>query len=203
MAIPPEAPELSAELGKRISAIEGANITLLNRYFDQKRNEVDRFIDKEWVPTFASEFFSSPQISQAWNTIVEEKDKAQRLMFIIKLGPKLQEKINDKRRELIQPLNELERIIEASLRAEYSQVKAINNSVTSFLLSASDVATNRNRLLNLAGVPESSLSNIIDDTDNAVSDLLSKTKNSREKVNSVHKFIRKIQKLKKRYYKGS
>lgn len=38
-AIPPEAPELSAELGQRISAIESSNITLLQRFFDQKRGK--------------------------------------------------------------------------------------------------------------------------------------------------------------------
>ena len=35
VSIPSEAPELSVELGKRISAIEDSNITLLNRFFDQ------------------------------------------------------------------------------------------------------------------------------------------------------------------------
>lgn len=47
-SIPSEAPELSAALGQRISAIEDSNITLLKRFFDQKRREVDKFIEKEW-----------------------------------------------------------------------------------------------------------------------------------------------------------
>ena len=47
--IPSEAPQLSGELGKRISAIEKSNLTLLHKFFDLKRNEVDKFIEKEWT----------------------------------------------------------------------------------------------------------------------------------------------------------
>lgn len=46
-SIPKEAPELSLELGKQISSMEKANITLLNRFFDQKRSDIDKFIENE------------------------------------------------------------------------------------------------------------------------------------------------------------
>jgi len=158
-SIPPEAPELSAELGKRISAIEDSNITLLKRFFDQKRRGVDRFIENEWVPEFANQFFSNDSISRAWDTIVRENDKKQRLLFVVKTGPKLQEKINEKRLELIQPLDQLERRIETKIRDEYTQARAMNSSITSFLLSASKVAENRNRYLEMVGVSDGSIDN--------------------------------------------
>jgi len=44
VSIPPEAPELSAQLGNRISAIEQSNLTLLHRYFDRKKQDIDEFI---------------------------------------------------------------------------------------------------------------------------------------------------------------
>ena len=135
VSIPSEAPELSVELGKRIAAIEESNITLLNRFFDQKRKEVDKFIEEEWVPEFANHFFSNKTISDAWETIVSEDDKKQRLLFLVKTGPRLIKKINEKRLELIQPLDALERRIELKIREEYTQARAINNSITSFLLS--------------------------------------------------------------------
>lgn len=37
VSIPPEAPELSAELGNQIAKIEQSNLTLLQRYFDHKK----------------------------------------------------------------------------------------------------------------------------------------------------------------------
>lgn len=195
-SIPSEAPSLSSELGKRISALENANVTLLNRYFDQKRVEVDRFIQKVWLPEFANEFFQKPLMANAWNTIVTENDKQQRLMFLMKIGPKLQEAVNQKRVELIQPLDELERHIARNIKAEYEQARSINNSITSFLLSAAEVTENRDRYLEMVGVTDDKLSTIINKTDSAVSSLLTAGHKADEKVNSAKKFINKIKYIK-------
>lgn len=100
VSIPPEAPQLSVELGKRINSIEGANIKLLHKFFDQKRKDVDDFISEEWTPSFAKNMFSNPSISKVWNIIVKEDNKEDRLTFLIKTGPKLQKRINEKRLEL-------------------------------------------------------------------------------------------------------
>lgn len=194
--IPPEAPSLSSELGKRISALENANVTLLNRYFDQKRVEVDRFIQEVWLPEFANEFFQKPFMVNAWNTIVSEDDKKQRLQFLMKTGPKLQEAVNKKRIELIQPLDELERRITRNIKAEYEQARSINNSITSFLLSASEVTENRERYLEMAGVTDDKLSMLIDKTDSAVSGLLASGHKADNKVNSAKKFVSKIKNIK-------
>lgn len=194
--IPPEAPELSAELGKRISAIEDANLTLLHRFFDLKRNEVDRFIAQEWVPIFAEEFFSNPKISQAWDTIVSENNKRERLEFIVSTGPRLQEKINSKRQEFIKPLDELERRIENKIRDEYTQARAINNSLTSFLLSASKVAETRKRYLEIIGLTDEKIGKFINKTDEAVSELLKKTGDASEKIDAAKEYLNKIKSIK-------
>lgn len=194
-SIPAEAPELSAELGKRISAIENSNIALLKRFFDQKRREVDKFIENEWVPEFASQFFSNETISNTWDTIVRENDKKQRLLFLVKTGPKLQEKINEKRLELIQPLGDLERRIETKIREEYAQVRAMNSSITSFLLSASKVAENRNRYLEMIGVSDESLGKLIDKTDDAVTDLLGKASDVKDKATRAEEFLGKVREI--------
>lgn len=194
-SIPPEAPELSAELGKRISAIEDSNIVLLHRFFDQKREEVDRFIEDEWVPEFAEIVFSTPLVSDAWNTIVKENDKEQRLIFLIKMGPRLQKKINEKRVELVGPLDDLERRIETEIRAEYAQARAINSSITSFLLSASEVAENRNRYLELVGITDEKVGKFVDRTDDAVADLLGKAKGAADKVDRAEAFITKMRSI--------
>jgi len=196
VSIPPEAPELSTELGKRISAIEDANITLLHRFFDQKRQDIDRFIDHEWVPTFAENFFNDSQISEAWQTIVRENDVNERLTFIVKLGPKLQERINEKRTKLIRPLDNLERKIKSQIADEYAQARAINNSITSFLLSASEVTSNRNRYLEKVGVSQTDIGNVIDKTDDAVSGLLQKSGTIQDKVSSAEKYLTKLREIK-------
>lgn len=194
-SIPPEAPELSAELGKRISAIEDSNITLLKRFFDEKRKEVDRFIENEWSLEFTNQFFSNEKISSAWDTIVRENDKNQRLMFLVKVGPKLQTKINEKRLELVQPLDDLERRIEKKIRDEYTQARAINTNITSFLLSVSKMSENRNRYLEVVGVTDENLGKLIDKTDDAVSDLIDKANNIGDKVTRTEKFLNKVREI--------
>jgi hypothetical protein len=193
---PPEAPNLSRELGKRISALENANLTLLNRYFDQKRNDVDRFIQEVWLPRFAEEFFSKPFIAKSWDTIVTENNKQQRLTFLLKTGPKLQQMVNRKRIELIQPLDELEQRIERNIKAEYEQAKSINNSITSFLLSATKVSENRNRYLDMAGITDDKLSGLINKTDVAVADLLKASHKADNKIDSAKKYLKQIKEIK-------
>jgi hypothetical protein len=194
-SIPPEAPELSAELGKRISEIENSHITLLHKFFVQKRDEVDKFIINEWVPTFAEEFFSDQRISEAWNTIVSENDIQERLKFITILGPKLQLKINSKRLELIKPLDELERRIEIEIRDNYNQVKSMNNSITSFLVSASEVAENRNRYLGMIGITEDKIGEIINETDSIVNGLLQKAEGTESHIENTEDYLNKLKEL--------
>lgn len=194
-SIPSEAPQLSQELGKKITSIESANIKLLNKFFDQKRAEVDRFINEEWIPTFANNMFSNPRIEKVWTTIVREDNKEDRLKFLIKLGPKLLKEIDNKRVELISPLNQLEKSIEKKIRIEYSQARAINNSISSFLVSASEVEKNKERYLNMFGVTNGKIGKVIDQTDDIVTTLLSKTGDIRDKVEKSEKYINKIKSL--------
>lgn len=193
--IPHEAPELSVELGNRINAIQHANLTLLHRFFDLKRGDIDRFIQNEWVPTFAEEIFSDPRMKMTWDTIVAENNSADRLKFLVTTGPKIQERINKKRTELINPLDDLERRIEQEIRDEYEQARAINNSITSFLLSASKVTEIRNRYLEIAGVTDEEVGHTIDKVNDAVSDLLSSGEEAKDKVTKAEMYLTKLRKI--------
>ena len=146
-SIPPEAPELSAQLGSRISSLEAAHVRLLQEFFSEKRRRVDDFVQEVWVPIFAQEFFGDPRVDAVWQQVVQSQDPKDRLKFITLVGPKLQEKINKKRVDLIQPLDELESTIRTRLKSEYDQTRAINNTLTAFLQSASKVEENRKRYL--------------------------------------------------------
>jgi hypothetical protein len=195
-SIPPEAPEMSAELGKRIVTIQNANITLLHRFFDLKRAEVDQFIQNEWVPTFAQEIFSDPAVKKAWDTIVAENNTSDRLRFLITMGPKLQERINRERIELVKPLDDVERRIEETLRNEYTQAEAINNSLTSFLVSASRVEQNRNRYLQMMGINDNKIGTAIDSVNDVVGNLLSGAEKVDNNVKKANEYLQKLREIK-------
>lgn len=193
--IPPEAPQLSVELGNRVSALQDANLTLLHRFFDMKRAEVDRFVDTEWVPTFTREVFADPMISETWDTIVKENNAADRAMFFQKVCPKMQAAINNKRAELVKPLDDLERSIEQKLRDDYAQVAAINNSITSLLVSASKVEENRNRYLSMIGVTDKTVAQAIDRVDDVVDGLLGAAKEANDKVARGQQYLKELKEI--------
>ena len=199
--IPPEAPELSSELGNRISNIKDANLTLLHRFFDLKRNEVDRFVQEEWAPVFAKQVFSDPKMKNAWNTIVKENNPAENMKFLIITGPRLQKTINQKRLELIKPLDDIEKRVEQSIRAQYSEAIAINNSLTSLLLSASKVVENRNRYLQKIGITDNKITEVIDGVNDVVADLLEKGKTVEDKITKTEEYIKKLRELRDSFKK--
>lgn len=194
-SIPPAAPALSAELGGRISAIEQAHIALLRKFFDQKRDQVDRFIEEQWSAAFVQEAFEGPAISKAWETIVKENDPAERHKFFALVGPRLQSRINSKRLELIRPLEDLERRIEAGLKAEYDQARAINHTLTTFLQSASKLDATRDSYLSMVGLPQDRWGGIIDETDAICAELVSQAGAVRDTGESARVFVEKINAL--------
>jgi hypothetical protein len=194
--IPAEAPTLSQELGKRLTALQAANVTLLHRYFDVKRSEIKTFVFQQWLPIFSDEFFADPNIQAVWLQVVASPDAKDKVEFIRRLGPKLQKAINDKEEQLVAPLDDLEREIEAKIRAEYDQAFAINNTLTSFLLSAAEVDANRQRYLDQVGLTEEKTDAFVNDVDQAVGDLLSKTKDTAEKTQAAADFVEKVKSLK-------
>jgi len=186
--IPPEAPELSVQLGLRISAVESAHNRLLEDFFAEKRRQVDHYVQEVWVPVFTREFFSDPKVSDMWGQVVQSTDPGDRIKFITLVGPRLQDKINRKRLELVQPLDELERTIKSKLKSEYDNMRAINNSLTSFLQSAAKVEENRKRYLEMLGLSETRLDTFVDDTDKAVAALVGATHTIEDRIKDAEKF---------------
>lgn len=184
-SIPKQAPDLSAALGREINVLEKSHLSLLRAYFNERRAKVDEFIETTWLPQYATNFFSEPEIQDAWNEIVESNDKAERLDFILAVAPELQAVINDKRNELIAPLNEIEGALESSLRDQYNYSRSINNSLTSFLSSAAKVQENQQRYLDMVKITEDKIGRAIDRTDEVVQDLLKQSEraaNAEEKI---------------------
>lgn len=193
--IPPEAPELSAQLGARVSALESAHIRLLQEFFLEKRRRIDDFIQQTWVPVFAQEFFGDARVDEVWQQVVQSQDPKERLKFITLVGPKLQEKINRKRIELIQPLDELETTLKNKLKFEYDQVRAINNTLTAFLQSASKVEENRKRYLDMIGITDKEVDKFVNETDQAVSELVGASRNIEDRIKNAEKYREKIKEI--------
>ncbi len=172
--VPPESSELSAELGKQITAIETANLALLKSYFDMKRKQVDVFIEEQWVPLFATNYFELDEVQALWIAVVGSENDQDRLEFLVRTGPVLQQQINEKRLALIRPLDDLERLIERKIRDGYTQARLVNNTITGFLMSASEVTETRKKYLEMAGISDEKVNQVIDQVNDTVDTLLEK-----------------------------
>lgn len=192
-SVPPEAPELSAYLGGRINAMEAAHRTILGKFFDERKRQVDDFIAREWLPEFAADLFKDPRIAATWDQVVRSGSPTDRVNFIVILGPRIQRELNAKRLNLMRPLEELETSIAARLRSEYDEMRAINSTLTAFLQSASKVEQNRKRYLEMVGIKESEFDEVIYETDKAVSTLLRGAQSLQGKVNDAEAFKKKIE----------
>lgn len=199
VTIPQESVDLSIELGKRISAIETSHLALVDSYFAVKRERVDRYVTEKWVPEFAEQIFSNKQIAAVWDKVVSSGNKAERLEFILTLGPKLQSRINEKRLELVKPLDDAERMVKRELETNYEQARSINNSVTSFLVSSSKVTENRNRYLEMLGVKDEKVSEILTEVDSAVETLVDKSEKLMSKEEQVKEYLQKFKELKDKF----
>ena len=196
VSVPKQAPEFSAELGKKIGTLEQSHLTLLKNFFELKRENIDRFIMEVWLPEFATEFFADKKIEEVWEDVVASQDKAERLQFILFMGPRLQNKINEKRSEFIKPLDDLEREIEFRIREEYTLARSANNTITSFLLSASKISDNQQRYLSMFHISEDKISKVIDKTDELVGELVNKGESISAAEAETKKFLDKIKELK-------
>jgi hypothetical protein len=175
VVLPKQAPLLSQELGNRISSLEQSHMSLLNSYFDQKREIINEFIEKTWLPEFTANFFSKPEIQKAWTEMIDSKDSQDRIDFMLSVGPQLQIVINEKRQELMKPLNDLEHGLEAAIREEYNTTRSINNTLTSFLVSASKVKENQQRYLDMLKITDDKIGKAIDKTDKVLENLVTQS----------------------------
>lgn len=194
--IPKQAPILSEELGIKLNSIEKSHLNLLHSFFNQKRELVDQFIIKEWIPTFAEEFFKNEKVSATWDKIVLSSNKEERLRFIVLLGPNLQKRINEKRLELIKPLDDLEKEIGFKISTEYTIAKGINNSLTSYLYSASKVEENNNRYLEMLNVTQDDITKALNDTENIINQLVNVSESIEDKEPKVRSYKEEINEIK-------
>jgi hypothetical protein len=195
VSVPKEAPELSENLGNELQALENSHLNLLHLFFENERKEIREFIDDEWLPLFATNFFKEPAIENVWQQVVSSGDEEDRLQFIVRTAPKLQQQINLKYQELITPLNQLENKLTSAIQAKYTNAKSINQSLTSYLYSASKVEENRQRYLTMIGVSEDENEEFLNETEQLTERLLSGAETAQEAEDKIEAYKEKLDEI--------
>jgi dsDNA-binding SOS-regulon protein len=149
VSLPREAVRLSSELGTSVSESRAAHLALVRKYMAEKRERIDEFMFKEWIPEFARQVFSRETVRKEWERIAVSGDPAERLEFITGLGTMLQQEINMKRSEIIKPVDEMERLLLDRINLHYDGMLAANATITAFLDSATSVRERQQETLKI------------------------------------------------------
>ena len=104
--IPQESVELSIALGDQIASLEQAHLALLDSFFAAKEQQIDRFMEEQWAPEFNHNFFNAPQIKSKWQEVVTSQNPVDRDNFLQWVGMVIQQKLQEKRQQLLTPLAE-------------------------------------------------------------------------------------------------
>jgi len=131
--VPQEAPQLSLELAGRIQAVKAAHLQSVRLYMAAKRADVDTFIAREWLAVFARNTFEAPAVQRVYEQACRSNSAADRLELFVGLGTRLQVQLNQKRTELMQPLDAFEAELVRSIEGAYNEMLAINATLTGLL----------------------------------------------------------------------
>jgi hypothetical protein len=212
--IPAQAPELSAQLGLEIQVVRRSHVAAVRQIFRLERDEVNRYFMEVWLPSFASKYFQSPEIAEArqWTLqcptlkadelLAAERNAGRRihceaelLQLITRSAPALQQALEQNRRVILAPLDELEQALIQRIEEKYAEVAAINNSLTTFLTSAADVVKARDRYLAKVGVADEKIDQIVGRVSTLVDDYLEKARGVEASAGEARAFADKAKEL--------
>lgn len=165
VSVPKEAPQLSHELGVQLQELESSHLALTQNFFDGKRKEVRAFIDDEWAPLFAENFFNQPAIAQAWNEIVASDDKEARLEFITLVAPEIVFQTEKAYQKIIEPMEELESHLVRAIRNKYDYSFEMNRTLTDYLSTASKTSEIRWNYLQKVGMNPQTMNEVFHQID--------------------------------------
>lgn len=199
VTVPQEAPVLSRQLQQQLSSLEQAHLALLDRFFAAKREQVEQFIEHSWAPAFTRNFLANEQIAAQWEQAGQNADPAAMQNFLTAIGPTIQGKIAAKRRQLTQPLDEVEQQLRQELQLSYIQARQINSDLTGLLESAARASQQQQhaeqRVEQLLNIDRSRLNAGIGQVDQALSLLLGTSDAVSGQVEQTEAYIASLRQL--------
>ena len=198
VSVPKESIMLSESLGTALNETERTHFSLLNLFFQEKRAQVDKFMEDTWIPEFSKDFFSNPKVSEKWNAVCATNDDSEKLKFITNVGVSLQKKINEKRQELIAPLNEMEQTLEEKLLANYNSLRVTNSVITNYLMSASKVKDTQINALKMLGIEQGQLDNTLGEVYSIMGDINDNVSNITTGKDASEAYLKQLQDLSKK-----
>lgn len=146
--VPKEVVELSYTVGQDLEALHLSYRTLMEVHFDGLRAQPVDFLEKRWIPAFLQDFMQSGQLIQ----IARGSDSMQVQEDVQAWVEVAIETIEEKKRELLDPIDKDEKELLESVDEAFARVIRANATITAHLNSIRKVQEIRDdalRALNL------------------------------------------------------
>lgn len=127
-SVPRESVELSRDIGKGILESQRSYESMLNAYFDIKRQKVDQLIEKEYLPKYLENI-----------TLELEKAGQSKTLTFDQMTAVLLDVI-EKRDGMISELEKTQKLVLAKSHEHHTQLIQANSALTALLQSAVDVS---------------------------------------------------------------
>jgi hypothetical protein len=165
--VPPEAVQLSNELTTMIRTAEASHLALLDHFIAERKNRVDDFLEKTWIPKFLETGAKDAKIT---DLIGAEQDKVKKEELLKEFNSDVAVQINKRRASLMNAVDEIGSSLRESITLLYADMLTVNQALTAHLQSSAKVTEARKELFDKLKIDPSKLlpldkiSNILDKT---------------------------------------
>ncbi len=190
ISIPRQSVELSAELAQMTMRSRQSHLELLDAYTMLRRDQAEKFLEEEWIPSFTASFVQESNIlNYIENAPTPEAKGAEILEFAQAAFPI----INERRNSLFEVINGMNLIVRNRIDSHYQEMLNVNHALTAHLESAAKVVEIKQQLQNKMNVNVEELVPL--DKMNEIMEKLLKSGTQAEQIPSLLKeFKNKIKK---------
>ena len=171
-SVPKESVELSYIIGEDIQALHHSYNTLIRRYFDSLRRQINQTIDHVFIPAYINDFVKTGQL------VKHAKDE--RTDLVEAWARMAVETIDKERLTRLTPINEAEMTLMENVNEAFNKVISANAMVTSHLNSIHELKEAQDEILE-----SFELKDLRDDINNALADASRTAKDMTDKINKA------------------
>lgn len=141
--VPDEVVTLSSKVGTDIESLQVSYNALIRSHFDGLRRQVDSFINLKWRPAFLKSFVAEGQLAER----AGQQDHEAVLTDVSAWAEKAVERIEEKRRMLLDPIDADENELQASVDLAFMNILRAQAMVTAYLESLRDIDAAQKQVL--------------------------------------------------------
>lgn len=130
-SVPKEAVELSYTVGEDIEAVHLSYRALISQHFQNLRAQANQFLDQQWTPSFLKDFIEKGELQ----TYCQDRDPVKAFDGVSLWVEAAIEEIGKKRKGLLDPIDQDEKMLIASVDEAFARLVRANAIITAHLNS--------------------------------------------------------------------